>query len=801
MLRSLLVTLVVLAAPAYAQRFGGAKNMRLFDHLNPVDSVGSHAAIWGYVAPNGREYAFVGSQIGTHIIDVTEFPIREVQYIWGPYSKWREMKTRGEYLYIVSEAKEEGSGLQIVDLRSLPAGASLVRTDTTHFKSAHTVYIRDRYLYAMGTARDAGANGGVIILDLEPDPVHPRFAGRVDRTYYHDAWERGDTLVGANVYGGGIDMFDIRDKANPIHLANINYPYSGTHNVEITSDGGYLVSSDEIGFTPKTMKVWDIRDLQNVRMVAEYTHNIFDVVHNVHVNGRYVVAAWYTGGVRIIDMIDPEHPREVAYYDTYPGPSGGFDGVWEAFSWLPSGKVLIGDRNTGLYVAHWDRKVAGSVSGTIRNAANNQPLAGVAVRVPHLDTVHYTGSDGKYYIGAVVGDTISFSLEKFGYAGRSQSMTIDRDHALDLTMTPLTFATATIVVTDESGAPVTDFSYAVEPHVTAQVASGSSAQVMLPIDSTFTLTVGRWGSRVVEMPITLRLLSETINVRLERGYHDNFTLDLGWSLRAADDSATTGNWVRIVPYLGYPQSIWIHPSAQPGARHGRVVMTGAPPINAAPQENDVNAGTVTLTSPLMDLRDHADPVLSFDLWFVHYPNYRSDTTLAIDSLTVDISNDDGGTWVRIHSEVRGRGMAWSPRRFTLRPFIEMSDRMRMRVQVRDVDEPTTMFAAIDNFEVARTPHQSAVRADGHRRTMRLQVLPSPASHEAFAHLDVEQSMPVRIDIFDARGLHVAALFNGTIENALRVRIPSLPTGAYRIRAIAADGSSQPAISSSFVVVQ
>lgn len=786
----LLLTLLlsVIAVPAMAQQFGGAKNMTVFGYLNPVDSVGLHASIWGYVDPGGREYGFLGSQIGTHIIDVTTAPIRQVAFIPGPTNSWREMKTYRDYLYIASEAKGEGGGLQIVSLANLPASASLVRTDTTNFKSIHTLFIRDHYLYAMGTSQDAGANGGVIIVDLEPDPLHPRKVGRIDRDYYHDAWVRNDTLVAAAVYGGGIDIFNIVDKANPVHLANINYPYSGTHNVEIT-ENGYLVSSDEIGFTQKTMKVWDITDLQNVRMTAERTHNLLDIVHNVHVIGRYVFAAWYTGGVRIIDMVDPAHPREVAYYDTYPGQGGGYNGAWETYGWLPSGKVLVGDRQSGMYVLNWDRKIGASLSGVVRDANSGLRLRGVALRVPEHDTTYYSGSDGRYYIGGAVDDNITIVAQQFGYAGRTESAKLVGDETRDISLSPLMFVGASISVVDEQGAPIDGFSFAVEPHMKSRTAIGSTEALSLPKDSTYTLTVGKWGYRAKELPVTLSVDNGTITVTLERRYHDNSTLDLGWQLFGPGDDAQTGQWVRIMTYLGYPGSGWIHPATQPDGRVGHVFMTGAPPMFALPQQNDVNGGTTSLITPLMDLRDYPDPILMFDQWFVHYLNARTDTTLAVDSLTVDVSNDDGQTWYRMSSEAVGRG-SWQPRTIPLRSFAPLSDRMRIRFQARDLDEVTVFYVAIDNFEIARFD-ASSVDHGVDRDAISLRVAPNPATDASTAMIDLNRGGRIRVELFNAIGERVATLFDGVAGTSLRLALPALSTGSYVLHVSGSEAASLP----------
>src|SRR5205085_9213062 len=100
-------------------------NMTLFDHFEPLESEshGLNSALWGYTAPDGREYALLGTYDGVHIIDITEKPIREAAYIRGPGSYWRELKVYKQYAYIVTESGDTGAGLQIVDLSALPASA------------------------------------------------------------------------------------------------------------------------------------------------------------------------------------------------------------------------------------------------------------------------------------------------------------------------------------------------------------------------------------------------------------------------------------------------------------------------------------------------------------------------------------------------------------------------------------------------------------------------------------------------------------------------------------------------------
>ena len=72
--------------------------------LANVDDGSAYNDIWGYTAPDGREYAIIGTTDGTHFYNCTNpsSPVH-VGFINGNNSDWRDMKTYDEYCYIVSE--------------------------------------------------------------------------------------------------------------------------------------------------------------------------------------------------------------------------------------------------------------------------------------------------------------------------------------------------------------------------------------------------------------------------------------------------------------------------------------------------------------------------------------------------------------------------------------------------------------------------------------------------------------------------------------------------------------------------
>ncbi len=345
---------------------GGVNGLHLvghYDNKHGSTSGVAYSGSWGYVAPDGREYAILGTATGTAIIDITDTSnIHEIEHVTGPTSIWREMRTYKDRLYIVSEG---GNGTTIVDLSLLPKGVGVVKnfvytSGTRNTVRSHTIEIFDGYMYLNGCANwGLSAHQGSVIFSLA-DPDNPQYVGEYSPNYFHDCYVRHDTIFGASVYaGGGIYIADIRDKSAPIPIGKISYPGSGTHNLWTTTNGSYLISTDEIGGTPKTLKFWDMQNLPTLPLSpsATYQFSPLDIEHNVTVRGNYAYTAWYTAGTVVADIHDPTNPITAGFYDSSVDslyPPGNYDGVWAVYPYYWSGKITAGDMQNGLYVFTFD---------------------------------------------------------------------------------------------------------------------------------------------------------------------------------------------------------------------------------------------------------------------------------------------------------------------------------------------------------------------------------------------------------------------------------------------------------------
>ncbi len=351
MIRSFIsfILIVVSIIPILAQESGG---VRLLGHYIPPQGGAYVAGCWGWTdTVSNREYALLGSYSGTSVVEITnaDNPV-ERDFVPGPSSTWHELQTYSHYAYVVAEG---GVGVQIIDLSYLPDSVHLVQNFNysqggNDISSSHTNHIRDGYLYLNGCG--GWPNGGAVIFSLA-DPENPTYVGEYSQRYFHDSFARNDTLFGATIFDGGIDIVDVSNKSNPTLIARFNYDGAGTHNCATTSDGRYLLTTDEVGSTAKTLKIWDIQHLPSVTKVAEYQGNPTAIVHNVFVKDTIAYMSYYTAGLKVLNISDPTNPIEVGGYDTYPNSDvSAYTGAWSTYPFFPSGKIIIGDMETGLYI-------------------------------------------------------------------------------------------------------------------------------------------------------------------------------------------------------------------------------------------------------------------------------------------------------------------------------------------------------------------------------------------------------------------------------------------------------------------
>jgi choice-of-anchor B domain-containing protein len=321
--------------------------------MNFIAQVNEHAndkysALWGYTAPDGREYAILGVRTGTAIIDITDNNnVKEVAFIKSVRSLWREMKTYSHYAYVVTDNAD--TGIEIIDLAQLPSSATLVSV-YKDLPMSHTITIDEprKLMYLMG-----GSGETVVILSLE-DPLKPKEIARFGSSYVHDAYIKNGRAYLSEIMSQTFSIWDIADTANPKFLKRVrdkDAPAVSFHNSWTTEDEHYLVTTEET--QDRTVKIWDISDLNAIKVIAEWLPPN-RLAHNVQIKGNYAYFSSYGGGIRILDLSNPLHPNEVAFWTRSEEVEKGFVGMWACYPFFKSGKVIGSDIENGLIVVDFE---------------------------------------------------------------------------------------------------------------------------------------------------------------------------------------------------------------------------------------------------------------------------------------------------------------------------------------------------------------------------------------------------------------------------------------------------------------
>jgi choice-of-anchor B domain-containing protein len=321
--------------------------------------------IWGLTV-NGREFAIIGSTLGTHFIDVTdpENPLELTDlFVEGAASGGsiihRDYHDHNGFLYAVCD--EGNSSLQVIDIRELPNSVSVVYDSNATLSKSHNIFIdaATGKLYACGV-RKAGS-GSFVPLQVYclEDPANPELmaditnVGSFSLPYAHDIYVENDTAY-LNCGGSGLYVVDFTDPDNPEFLGSMtDYPQSGyNHSGWMHPDGQYYYLADETH--GRDIKVVDVSDLSNMEVVQTFNADSpspFSIPHNLIVRCNKLYVSYYYDGVQVFDLSDPANPVRIAYYHTSQiDHQNSYEGLWGVYPFLESGNFLVSDMQEGLFV-------------------------------------------------------------------------------------------------------------------------------------------------------------------------------------------------------------------------------------------------------------------------------------------------------------------------------------------------------------------------------------------------------------------------------------------------------------------
>lgn len=304
------------------------------------------------------------------------------------------------YIFNALFRKRTGIGLAVYDISdpTAPRETAFLKAGGINLSNAPAGVHRfefdcERNLAYISATAEGYRGNIVLIIDLF-DPANPTeisrwwlngqwLAGgekptwRRNNYHVHHPNRMGDRLY-VPMWFGGFAIVDISDIKQPKTIAHMDYDHpSPTHTtlpVEHAIMGKkWLVVfdediSDECEEPQASMWMVDITDEKNPEMVTSFQvpeggkYSFCDGsnrkrfgAHQPHEHVRkdnLVYAAWFAGGLRIIDISNPYQPREVGFY--VPEPVGEYDSPQSNDVFVDdNGLIYLIDRNNGLDILEY----------------------------------------------------------------------------------------------------------------------------------------------------------------------------------------------------------------------------------------------------------------------------------------------------------------------------------------------------------------------------------------------------------------------------------------------------------------
>jgi hypothetical protein len=619
----------------------------------------------------------------------------------------------------------------------------------------------------------------------------------------HDCYVKGNRLYVAMI-NGGFAVVDISDKTNPETLALVSYPDALSHSMWGSDDGKYLFTTDEL--LGGHLRIWNVSRPSQIYQVGSFRTGDDRMIHNVYVRGALAYLSYYTDGLRVLDISDVRDPVEIAFYDTYAGPLGGyFAGAWGAVSSATDGAVFVSDMTRGLLVINVDPELrAGHYQGVVTDAVTGERLMGATVR--SLPSGHTTETDviGAFYLRLGAGQH-TFVAEHYGHrpdtlavniAGGKNAWT-QTNFALD----PLPWGRLRVYVTDSSGlVPVPEAAISAPTLTSERIVTGADgiADAGVVPARDYAARIGHFGhtttAKTLLVPADTSESAPLLHVMLPVSYLDDAKYDQGWSFADPADDATMGRWLRD----DSNPSWWAYGITAPdddaqGNQYGLTLQTGYGYPGLSQDWQDLDGGQTTLTSPLFRLDTFADPTFSYYRWFTN------DTGPAPgeDDFRMEISNDGGQTWVLVE-ETRTSARAWTKINVHVSDYVAPTDQMKVRFIAEDRGGESVVEALIDLVSVTENPVVSVGEIAGSFSLAAPWPNPAAGGNAAVRFRLARDAARCRIDLVDVRGRVSRVIADGSRgagEHLVRMGAGLAP-GLYFVR-LAADGEES---SRRFVVV-
>ncbi|GBC92688.1 hypothetical protein HRbin15_01164 [bacterium HR15] len=175
-------------------------------------------------------------------------------------------------------------------------------------------------------------------------------------------------------------------------------------------------------------------------------------------------------------------------------------------------------------------------------------------------------------------------------------------------------------------------------------------------------------------------------------FEDTAETDLGWTVQNV--SLTAGAWTRDIPRGTTQDGLPANPGSDSPDAGSRCFFTGQGSVGGSVGEADVDGGPTYLISPVINLQG-SDAIVEYYRWFYN-------GTTINDTFFVEVSNNNGATWVRVETVTfTGTENQWMRRSFRVGDYVTPTAQVRVRFGTMDNPNDSICEAGVDHVVIRR----------------------------------------------------------------------------------------------------
>lgn len=281
----------------------------------------------------------------------------------------------------------------------------------------------------------------------------------------------------------------------------------------------------------------------------------------------------------------------------------------------------------------------------------------------------------------------------------------------------------------------------------------------------------------------------------------DLTHQLGdWTAGLPEDNATTGMWEQNVPLASWSGDNGTGIMVQPGYQHTEGgefcwVTQNATSEFAGFGESDVDGGSTTLLSGVIDLTGYDNPAITYWRWYSNDPPGGANP--GTDWWQVYISENGGSSWVPLE-DTKASDRSWRRNAFRVADHVQLTSEFRIKFIASDSIRPgqnleggSLIEAALDDIQVWDVG-ESTIGMQDLSGAVFLGVYPDPTSDRLNIELDLNGVLDPRLDVLDITGRIVRSpvLRDGSSASRHVIDVSRLAEGQYVLRLVWQGGSAE-----------